>query len=664
VVGAGAGQALLEEALRCNLFLVPLGAPPSRWSAGNEPAAEQDPERELGGWAWYRYHHLFREALLQRLRAAAGEMGVRALRACAGEWLADHGLVEEAVPHFLAAGDAAGAAAVVAACAPTAFDQQKWMEVERWLALLPEAVVQPRPALLLARAWVAMFLGQYGDISPLLAAAEELLNEADEAASAAEEAGRTALRGEVDALTCIVRLQQNDPSAALVAGRRALERLPAERTLFRAYAIHYLGFATLLIDGPIAALQHLNLTLAAAGGAHDLPGLRAMVTISLVYLYAGALHNAQDTALEALHLPAAHPVALVSGFAQLLLGTIAYELNELSAAETYLQRVAHESPQITFPTRRDGVLGLALVYLAQGRVREAWDAVHQLVDLILRTGNADYLPPVRAFQARLWLRLGGVEQARDCLRSLLTPGRIGHLRLVDDPALTHAKLMLADGTPDGLRHARAYLDVLHASAVEQHLTLREIEIVALQALAASADGDHPAAVAALERALALAEPGGFVRTFVDLGLALAPLLREVSRRQPHNAYPRRLLEAIECAEPSPERPGDDGQWRDGPPGALDAEPVHVSSLPAGAGPNKLAPADAVDKVVPIERLTYREEEVLACLLRRLSNKEIARELCISPATVKRHASNVYAKLGVGTRREAERRTRELGLLSA
>jgi LuxR family maltose regulon positive regulatory protein len=379
------------------------------------------------------------------------------------------------------------------------------------------------------------------------------------------------------------------------------------------------------------------------------------------------LRNAQDTAQEALQLPAANPVAAVSGFAQLLLGTIAYELNELSAAETHFRLVAHELPQITFPTRRDGVLGLALVYLAQGRVREAWDEVHQLVDLILRTGNADYLPPVRAFQARLWLRLGGVEQARDSLRSFLTPGRIGHLRVVDDPALTHAKLMLADGTLDGLRHARAYLDVLHASAVEQHLTRREIEIVALQALAAAADGDHPAAVAALELALTLAAPGGFVRTFVDLSPALAPLLREVSRRQPHNAYSRRLLKAIESAEPSPARSEDNGQLRGEASALPAAEPPPAASLPAGADADELPleeRVDVVDKVVPIERLTYREEEVLACLIRRLSNKEIARELCISPATVKRHASNVYAKLGVGTRREAERRTKELGLLSA
>jgi LuxR family maltose regulon positive regulatory protein len=159
-----------------------------------------------------------------------------------------------------------------------------------------------------------------------------------------------------------------------------------------------------------------------------------------------------------------------------------------------------------------------------------------------------------------------------------------------------------------------------------------------------------------------------VRTFTELGRPLAPLLREVAIRQPGATYPRRLLAAIERATPvlasvAPDR-GSPAGWKT----ASEVRPTVTRPGAASGG------ADGLDRtaawrapgggVALAERLTYREEEVLRCLVRRLSNKEIARELGISLATVKRHASHVYAKLGVGTRREAERRTRELGLLSA
>ncbi len=50
----------------------------------------------------------------------------------------------------------------------------------------------------------------------------------------------------------------------------------------------------------------------------------------------------------------------------------------------------------------------------------------------------------------------------------------------------------------------------------------------------------------------------------------------------------------------------------------------------------------------------RETEVLVLAARGLSNDQIAEELNLAPATVKRHLANVYAKIGVGSRSEAVR----------
>jgi LuxR family maltose regulon positive regulatory protein len=131
----------------------------------------------------------------------------------------------------------------------------------------------------------------------------------------------------------------------------------------------------------------------------------------------------------------------------------------------------------------------------------------------------------------------------------------------------------------------------------------------------------------------LAEPYGFVRTFVDLGPEMREALRDLATRDRSPLYVERLLGAF--------------------------------PIPAGGGSGAAgvpAPLQPALRALP-EPLTERELEVLDGLGRRLSNKEIAEELAISPLTVKRHASNIYGKLGVASRRQAIRRADEAGLLS-
>jgi LuxR family maltose regulon positive regulatory protein len=212
---------------------------------------------------------------------------------------------------------------------------------------------------------------------------------------------------------------------------------------------------------------------------------------------------------------------------------------------------------------------------------------------------------------------------------------------VEAVPLTWARALLATGqagAPGRLREAVAYLEAICRRAAETHHTRREIAALALSALALSAQGLPTAALDALERALDLGEPGGFARAFLDLGPPLPALLQEAARRRPLSANAARLLAAA----------GDSG-----PPAARSAGAPSPAGRAAPARPGA-GPA----------RLSQREGEVLLCLARRLSNKEIARELGISVITVKRHAGSIYGKLGAGTRREAVHRAVAAGLLPA
>jgi LuxR family maltose regulon positive regulatory protein len=198
--------------------------------------------------------------------------------------------------------------------------------------------------------------------------------------------------------------------------------------------------------------------------------------------------------------------------------------------------------------------------------------------------------------------------------------------------ITFARVLLARHTTEpaerSLHEATRLLERLLQAAEDGGRTGSVIEILVLQALAHQMQGDIPAALASLQRALMLSEPEGYVRVFVDEGPPMAILLRAVARvaRGAHRgivaSYARRLLAAVDNIG--------------------DITPVRQGL---------------------IEPLSERELDVLRLLGSDLDGPDIARELVVSLSTVRTHTRNIYAKLGVNNRRAAVRRAEELDLLS-
>ncbi len=173
----------------------------------------------------------------------------------------------------------------------------------------------------------------------------------------------------------------------------------------------------------------------------------------------------------------------------------------------------------------------------------------------------------------------------------------------------------------------------------------------LQALALQAGGETTRAMAALEQALTLAEPEGFVRTFVDEGPAMEQILRAAAARGTKPRYVGQLLNAFQTT------------------GAT-ATPSSVSSAGSGQAVGSSSPAPSTaEGPVPstaealVEELSVRELEVLQLIAEGLTNREIGSRLYVSLNTVKAHTRNIYGKLGVHNRTGAVARARTLGLLA-
>ncbi len=129
-------RACLDWIERSELFIVPL-----------------DNRRE-----WYRYHHLFQELLQRRAFAEMGADQVANLHRRASAWFEEHGLIDEALQHALAAGDLDLAARQMSAGLREVINREDRPTLERWLRMLPEEVIQQRPELLMIRVWVLQFM--------------------------------------------------------------------------------------------------------------------------------------------------------------------------------------------------------------------------------------------------------------------------------------------------------------------------------------------------------------------------------------------------------------------------------------------------------------------------------------------------------------------------
>jgi LuxR family maltose regulon positive regulatory protein len=270
--------------------------------------------------------------------------------------------------------------------------------------------------------------------------------------------------------------------------------------------------------------------------------------------------------------------------------------------------------------------------VAAARIRQAEGDPEAALQLLDEAGGLyanDFSPdvrPVEALKARAWIAQGKLAEAMGWAREsgLSAADSLSYVREFEH--ITMARLLLALGTQDRsddrIGEAIGLLDRLLLAAEDGGRTGSTIEILVIQALARRAGNDVPGALASLERAVPLAEPEGYVRTFVDEGPPMTALLKLASKQAKAPASVRRLIAAATAA--------DGGRPVDSP---------------------------------LVEPLSERELEVLRLLESDLDGPDIARELTVSLATMRTHTRNIYAKLGVNNRRAAVRRAAELGLLS-
>ncbi|WP_432875733.1 LuxR C-terminal-related transcriptional regulator [Kribbella sp. CA-245084] len=566
VTGQPGGRAMLESLERQNLFVVPL-----------------DDRRQ-----WYRYHHLFADVLRARLLAERGD--IAELHRRAAQWYDDAGDTVAAVHHAVAAGDVDHAADLVELAVPGLRRERQEATIRRWLDDIPDDVVRRRPVLAIGFVGALMASNEFAGVEQRLQDIERQLSGDDFVVVDREELER--LPSAIETYRAALDLIAGNPVGTIEHAAVAIQlALPGDDlTTSAASALSALASWA---GGDIES-AHRGYAAAAAGlerAGHIADVLGCSVTLADLEITQGRLRQAQATLERALDL--AGPGMRGTSDMYVGLSRIAWERNDLDAATDYLRRAEElgaDLPQNPYRWR-----------LAMARIREAegdLDSALELLDAAIKVYVGDFSPNVRpltAVRARLLIRRGDLSAAQEWGESL--PDELSYLHEYEH--VTLARLMMAQR-----KDAVPLLGRLRAAAENRTGSL--IEILVLQALAAR----DPAP---LERALALAEPEGYVRVFISEGTSMLQRIR--------SPYARRLLDAA-------------------------GRPTHVST------PQTL-----------IDPLSDRELDVLRLLTSELDGPSIARELVVSLNTVRTHTKHIYTKLGVNNRRAAIRRAHQLGLLT-
>jgi LuxR family maltose regulon positive regulatory protein len=361
---------------------------------------------------------------------------------------------------------------------------------------------------------------------------------------------------------------------------------------------------------------------------------RLLIALCHIQLAEGDLKGLQQTAGQQLKIGRELDLPESIAYANVFLGVSYYLRNDLTSAEKNLDAVIRDIGKTSILNFSHSVFGLALTYQAQGRPDEALKTAKLLVSYSLDTSNPFLLQTAQAFQAELALRQGHISEVGKWAENYDTDPFRATFRFYV-PQLTKVKILFAQETTESLQQTSELLSRLHDFFVHIHTTRFLIDVLALQALVDDARGEESDSFEKLMESLNLAEPGGFIRPFLDLGPKMANLLNRLAKENPDLKYAERILVAFSNEE--------SGTGRD----VSDDQSVQRSSLSNQA---------------LVEPLTNRELEIIDLLAQRMSNKEIAEKLFISPETVKRHTINIYQKLGVNSRREAVDKAHSLGLL--
>lgn len=617
ISGKPGGEAALAEVEHSGLFLTPV-----------------DMEHH-----WFRFHTVFRQVLLTRLRRELNETEILARHNRIADWYAAHGFAEEAILHYLEAADETAAADILDTIIQRLVTEERLDLIVRYVDRLSPAIIQKYQRILAAAIVAYGFRREFAKANRIIALRRSML----EAENASQEAWG------IHNYTRIFVLAAQDQVVEL--GRAAddtLSQLTGEEGLEYGVGLNARAYWLYLNGKFEEAREQLSQARALHDEAKNLFGLSYCEWIYGIVLTAQGRH---DEALKSLKQAQIHNEECAS--ASVIAGSVIaaflaealYEKNCIAEAEILLNDhlLLLEQQAIVEPLAV-AFLTMARIAMLRGEEREAEEILDRMMYLGHRYNLRRLVTYAKSELVRQATLTGDLEKARARFANMGGGAEgegedelIFHAGETEAQTVTEARLLILAG-----RHAdaRALLQPAARKARTQRRMRRFMKLNLLLAISLNVEGQVNAARRALIEALQIGAPDQFIRMVLDEGPQAVRLLQEARQALPKfpdlpqkdnvSAYLDRLL-------------GEAGEYA----------PVLVED-------------EAFDDETPsahlFEALTEREREILRLVSNGFSNKALADRLSLSTNTVKWHLRNIFEKLQIGNRMQAVSVARHFGLI--
>ena len=616
-------QEMLERLLGQNLFLIPL-----------------DTRKE-----WFRYHDLFRDALLLRISHTEPEKATRLWQRTV-EWLLAHGHVQEAIAQIVRQTDWPWLARVLAEHGNNLIHGGYHLPVLGWLDALPQSLVNDNPQLQMLRIWGLFFANRVDTLEPLLSALEDLLDR-QVADSHPDAEGALGLQSEISLMRSYLARTRSDDKSAADLTRQVLReidhtRIPLKSVTYYGLGLDYYGKGELTeaedaLQSAVryGQVEHKPSTVLSSGGL-----------LAWIQYNRGDIDLALETCTDIRqwvdkHYADPSQPRLISCWQNSTLCEIYRERNHSELAAMHLKPLLEHVERGTEPGQHV-IIQYVRGHLAfsEGKLQEAIEALEDASQTgRKRREQIVFEPPAStALLARCYLATGHPEKARACLDAR-ADGEFTNPLHLEQSRISEARVLVALNQPERAQEIlSALLKPAERNAHNRHLV--EILLVYGEALAQQKRNDESQQM--LTRALNLAAEAGFMRLFAEESPDLRALLLKLPALNGPGSWNTNLRKMLVDQSQSRQVNSD------------------TRETPTSRSAHKPAPQPTA---LP-EPLSQRELEVLALIHEGHANKEIASKMKVAPATVKAHIRNLYGKLGVGRRTEALARARDLGLFEA
>jgi len=613
VTGLPDAQQTLEMLEHANLFIIPLD----------------------DGRAWYRYHHLFADLLRQRLHQLFPDH--TALHQRASLWLEQNNFTSEAIDHAFDGGNVSRCIELVTRYAEYYLINDQVFTLKRWLDRFSLAQMLEHPALCIYTIWTLIINGSFAEGKQAM---EHLENHYAPLGGLPVDD-----KTEIDAILAIISIFEGQFQKGYDLALDILRRPPPPRPFVQSVMVWMLSFTAQwnTHDPELASRIAAEYQHAYSGIDNTLLNNLTTYSTGMQEAMQGHLNKGWQTFQAGLHKQGKSEADLLAAEANTLSPTtslllhgiadIYRERNELDKAAAFLDKAID-----TGGLWRNGEF-LADMYICRAKIYHAWGRVEEAfaaLETVTRMGREEKISRFTMVQIDTWKAwlgaMNGQLELAEALEAALEQDTLGFYAENDFiysywlalSAIVRTHILLVRGR---FAEVIQLVGERYEQTIAANWTSFALQLNLNRAYACLRQNEEAQAFLHLENTLKLAEPEGFMRTFLDEGEPVRQLLQKYALAAhppaPIASYCHRLLAAFE-------------------------------GLPL--------PAAAPQPAALAEPLSEREHQVLAYMAAGLSNPEIAARIVTAVSTVKSHTHAIFRKLGAATRTQAIARARELKLI--